>query len=98
VRPTRIALHSDVPHGAGLSSSAAMECAALLALADLYGHDIDRGRAARIARRAENEYVGAPTGILDQSASLLCEEGRAMFMDCRDLSRDQVPFELEAEG
>ncbi|WP_199043814.1 galactokinase [Glycomyces salinus] len=98
VRPTRIALHSDVPHGAGLSSSAAMECAALLALADLYGHDIDRGLAARIARRAENEYVGAPTGILDQSASLLCEEGRAMFMDCRDLSRDQVPFELEAEG
>ena len=98
VGPVRIALHSDVPHGAGLSSSAAIECAALLALADLHGHDIDRSEAAHIARRAENEYVGAPTGILDQSASLLCEEGRAMFMDCRDLSREQVPFALEAEG
>ncbi|THV39682.1 galactokinase [Glycomyces buryatensis] len=98
VGPVRIALHSDVPHGAGLSSSAAMECAALLALADLYGHEIDRAEAARIAQRAENEYVGAPTGILDQSASLLCEEGAAMFMDCRDLAREQVPFALEAEG
>ncbi|WP_051325622.1 galactokinase [Glycomyces tenuis] len=98
VGPARIAIHSDVPHGAGLSSSAALECAALLALADLHGHAIDRAEAARIARRAENEYVGAPTGILDQSASLLCEEGHAMFMDCRDLSREQVPFRLEDEG
>lgn len=98
VAPARIALHSDVPHGAGLSSSAALECAALLALADLYGHRIDRAEAVRIARRAENEYVGAPTGVLDQSASLLCEEGHAMFMDCRDLAREQVPFRLEAEG
>jgi galactokinase len=98
VGPVRIAMHSDVPHGAGLSSSAALECATLLALADLFGHDIDRAEAARIARLAENEYVGAPTGILDQSASLLCEEGHAMFMDCRDLSREQVPFALEAEG
>jgi len=98
VGPARIAIHSDVPHGAGLSSSAALECAALLALADLHGHTIDRTEAARIARRAENEYVGAPTGILDQSASLLCEEGHAMFMDCRDLAREQVPFRLEDEG
>ncbi|GAB3645858.1 galactokinase [Glycomyces tarimensis] len=98
VGPARIAIHSDVPHGAGLSSSAALECAALPALAELYGHRIPRPEAARIARRAENEYVGAPTGILDQSASLLCTEGHAMFMDCRDLSREQVPFRLEDEG
>ncbi|MCH7232788.1 galactokinase [Glycomyces sp. L485] len=98
VGPARIALHSDVPHGAGLSSSAALECATLLALSGLYGHDIDRTEAARIARKAENEYVGAPTGILDQSASLLCTEGHAMFMDCRDLSREQVPFRLADEG
>ncbi len=98
VGPARIAVHSDVPHGAGLSSSAALECAALLALADLHGHTIDRAEAARIARRAENEYVGAPTGILDQSASLLCEEGHAMFMDCRDLAREQVPFNVEEHG
>jgi galactokinase len=98
VGPARIAIHSDVPHGAGLSSSAALECATLIALADLYGHEIDRPEAARIAQRAENAYVGAPTGVLDQSASLLCAEGRVMFMDCRDLSREQVPFDLAPEG
>ncbi|THV21785.1 galactokinase [Glycomyces paridis] len=98
VGPARIALHSDVPVGGGLSSSAALECAALIALADLYGHEIDRAEAARIAQKAENEYVGAPTGVLDQSASLLCEAGHVMFMDCRDLSREQVPFDLASEG
>ncbi|GAA2268133.1 galactokinase [Glycomyces scopariae] len=98
VGPARIALHSDVPVGGGLSSSAAVECAVLIALADLYGHEIDRGEAARIAQKAENEYVGAPTGVLDQSASLLCEAGHVMFMDCRDLSREQVQFDLAAEG
>ncbi|WP_035748011.1 galactokinase [Glycomyces sp. NRRL B-16210] len=98
VGPVRIALHSDVPHGAGLSSSAALECAALIALADLHGHEIDRAEAARIAQKAENEYVGAPTGVLDQSASLLCTAGNVMFMDCRDLSREQVPFDLAPEG
>ncbi|PRY61065.1 galactokinase [Glycomyces artemisiae] len=96
VGPTRFALHSDVPVGGGLSSSAAIECAVLIALADLYGHDIDRAEAARIAQKGENEYVGAPTGVLDQSASLLCEAGHVMFMDCRDLSREQVPFDLAA--
>lgn len=98
VAPARIAINSDVPHGAGLSSSAALECATLIALADLYGHEIDRAEAARIAQKAENEYVGAPTGVLDQSASLLCTEGSVMFLDCRDFSREQVPFDLAAEG
>lgn len=98
VGPVRIAIDSDVPHGAGLSSSAALECAVLIALADLYGHEIDRAAAARIAQKAENEYVGAPTGVLDQSASLLCTEGNVMFLDCRDFSREQVPFDLAAEG
>ncbi|MEU5155523.1 galactokinase [Glycomyces sp. NPDC021274] len=98
VGPVRIAIESDVPHGAGLSSSAALECAVLIALADLYGHEIDRAEAARIAQKAENEYVGAPTGVLDQSASLLCTEGNVMFLDCRDFSREQVPFDLAAEG
>jgi galactokinase len=97
VGPVRVAVHSDVPHGAGLSSSAALECAVLIALADLYGHEIDRAEAARIAQKAENEYVGAPTGVLDQSASLLCTEGNVMFLDCRDFSREQVPFDLAAE-
>lgn len=98
VGPVRVAIHSDVPHGAGLSSSAALECAILIALADLYGHEIDRAEAARIAQKAENEYVGAPTGVLDQSASLLCTEGNVMFLDCRDFSREQVPFDLASEN
>ncbi|WP_026925538.1 galactokinase [Glycomyces arizonensis] len=98
VGPARIALHSDVPTGASLSSSAALEGAVLLALAGLYGHDIPVEEAAVICQRAENDYVGMPCGILDQSASLMCEEGRAMFMDCRDLSREQVPFNVEDHG
>jgi galactokinase len=97
VAPARLAINSDVPHGGGLSSSAALECSVILALADLYGHDIERTEAARIVQKTENEYMGAPTGILDQSASLLCEAGHVMFMDCRDFSREQVPFDLAAE-
>ncbi|WP_344473379.1 galactokinase, partial [Glycomyces algeriensis] len=98
VDPVRIAINSDVPHGGGLSSSAALECSVIIALADLFGHEIDRTELARIVQKTENEYMGAPTGILDQSASLLCTEGNVMFMDCRDFSREQVPFDLAAGG
>jgi galactokinase len=96
--PARVLVHSDVPTGASLSSSAALEGAVFLALAGLYGHDVPVEEAAAICQRAENDYVGMPCGILDQSASLMCEAGHAMFMDCRDLTREQVPFKLEDEG
>jgi galactokinase len=88
----------EVPLGAGLSSSAALECAVALALRDLLGLDLSPEELVEVARRAENDYVGAPTGILDQSASLLCTAGHALFLDTRDRSTEQVPFDLAAAG
>ena len=92
---------SDLPQGAGLSSSAALECATALALCGLYGLDAlaaDRPALARIAQRAEHDYAGTPCGILDQSASLLCTAGHALLLDCRSGLSGQVPFDLAARG
>ncbi|GAA2641105.1 galactokinase [Paractinoplanes durhamensis] len=94
----RIAIDSDVPLGSGLSSSAALESSVLTALIDLGGLDVPLERRPALAQRAENVYVGAPTGILDQSASIRCQEGRALFLDCRTYEIDQIPFDLAAEG
>ncbi|MGX4656718.1 galactokinase [Micromonospora sp. SCSIO 07396] len=94
----RLAVASDVPLGSGLSSSAALEAAVLAALADLGGLDLPAERRPRLAQRAENGYVGAPTGIMDQSAVIRCRAGHALFLDCRDESVDHVPFDLDAAG
>ncbi|MEU6139240.1 galactokinase [Streptomyces sp. NPDC047081] len=91
-------LASTVPSGAGLSSSAALEVVIALALNDLYELGLQRWQLARLCQRAENVYVGAPTGIMDQTASACCEEGHALFLDTRDLSQKQIPFDLAAEG
>jgi galactokinase len=93
-----ILVDGDVPSGAGLSSSAALSCAVALALRDLLGLDRTPADLVDVARRAENDFVGAPTGILDQSASLLCTAGHALFLDTRDRSSEQVPFDLAAAG
>jgi galactokinase len=89
---------SDVPTGAGLSSSAALEVATALALDGLYGLGLDAPRLAQLAQRAENAFVGVPCGIMDQMASACCTEGHALFLDTRDLSSRQVPLDLAAEG
>ncbi len=91
-----LTITSDVEMGAGLASSAALECAVLGALAD--GVVTDRVELARIAQRAENEYVGAPTGLMDQLASLWGEPRSAMLIDFRDLTVEQVPFDPDAAG
>ncbi|MEU2775116.1 galactokinase [Streptomyces sp. NPDC007162] len=91
-------LTSTVPTGAGLSSSAALEVVIALALNDLYELGLQRWQLARLCQRAENVYVGAPTGIMDQTASACCEAGHALFLDTRDLSQKQIPFDLAAEG
>ncbi|MEU6507253.1 galactokinase [Streptomyces sp. NPDC046942] len=91
-------LSSTVPTGAGLSSSAALEVVIALALGDLYDLGLQRWQLARLCQRAENVYVGAPTGIMDQTASACCEQGHALFLDTRDLSQQQIPFDLAAEG
>lgn len=93
-----IDLESDVPVGAGLSSSAAVECSVAAALDDELGLELSPTTLATIARRAENEYVGAPTGAMDQMASMLGESGHALLLDCRDLSSRQVPLDLERAG
>ncbi|WP_393082018.1 galactokinase [Streptomyces sp. LN704] len=91
-------LASTVPTGAGLSSSAALEVVTALALDDLYGLGLTRPELARLAQRAENDFVGVPCGIMDQTASACCTEGNALHLDCRDLSIRQVPFDLASQG
>jgi galactokinase len=93
-----VLVDTDVPVGAGLSSSAALTCAVALALHDLVAPELGREDLVQLARRAENEFAGAPTGILDQSASLLCTAGHALFLDTRDRSTRQVPLDLAATG
>jgi galactokinase len=93
-----VALVSDVPVGAGLSSSAAIESAVATALDELWGLGLDRRTLARVGQRAENVVVGAPTGIMDQSASLLGAADSAVFLDCRSLEADVVPLGLAAAG
>ncbi|MGY1823720.1 galactokinase [Geodermatophilus sp. SYSU D00079] len=93
-----VLVDGDVPSGMGLSSSAALSCSVALALRDLAAPDLAVGDLVDVARRAENDFVGAPTGILDQSASLLCTAGHALFLDTRDRRSEQVPLDLAAAG
>jgi len=91
-------LDSDVPRGAGLSSSHAIECAVILALNELTGAGLSAQDMVLATQRAENDFVGAPTGIMDQSASLLGAAGQAVFLDCRDQGVRLVPFDAEGAG
>jgi galactokinase len=93
-----LVLTSDVPLGAGLSSSAALECSTLTALVDLSGLEIEPMQRAMMARRCENEFVGAPTGLMDQAASTLGQSGHALFLDCRSYDAQQVPLGLTEAG
>jgi len=93
-----LALTSDVPAGAGLSSSAAVECAVAVALNDLWELGLDRQELARIGQLAENRVVGAPTGIMDQSASLLGEPDHGILLDCENLSTESVALGFAGAG
>ncbi len=94
----KAAFAGDVPLGSGLSSSAAIEAATALALDALLGLGIGRKDLAVICQRAENDYVGVASGIMDQYASLLCEAGAALLVDCRSLEAKSVPLDLAAAG
>jgi galactokinase len=91
-------LVSDVPSGAGLSSSAALECATLTALVELNELEIGDLDRVKLAQRCENIFVGAPTGIMDQAASVMCTAGHSLFLDCRTLETAQVPLSADDSG
>ena len=93
-----LVLTSNVPVGAGLSSSAALECATAITLIDINDLDIAPLDRAKLARRCENEFVGAPTGLMDQAAATLCTSDHALFFDCRTLDCEQVKMDLTAAG
>ncbi len=91
-------ISGGVEMGSGLASSAALECAVLGAILGAGGPPLDRMEQAHLARRAENEYVGAPTGLLDQLAILFAEPGCAQLIDFRHLSTAPVVFDPDAHG
>ena len=93
-----LAIDADLPSGAGLSSSAALECAVGLALAELYQLALPRPELAALGRHAENDFVGAPTGLMDQLAVLLCKAGHALLLDCRAGTGANVPLDTAAAG
>jgi galactokinase len=98
VRGGTMSIGSEVEMGSGVASSAALECAVLGALTAAAGIRIDRVEQARIAQLAENEYVGAPTGLMDQLASLFGEERRAMLIDFKETTVTSVLFDPDAAG
>jgi galactokinase len=91
-------VESNVPVGAGLSSSAAIECSVALALNDLWGAGLSKNVLAKVGQKAENEIVGAPTGIMDQTASLFGQADHAVFLDCRTLDAKANALALEENG
>ena len=93
-----LVVDGNVPTGAGLSSSAALECAVALALARLSGADLDGVELARVAQQAENDFVGVPCGIMDQMASTMARQSAALFLDTRSMRVRHVPLALEEHG
>lgn len=93
-----ILVESKVPQGAGLSSSAALECSIGVALNELLNLGYSLPELARLMQLAENEYVGVPCGIMDQSISLMAIEGHALLLDCRDLTAKQIPVNFAVAG
>jgi galactokinase len=91
-------IDGHVPLGAGLSSSAALECSVATAMNHLFDMGFSLEELARLTQKAENHYVGVPCGIMDQSVSLMATEGSALLLDCRDLSTKNIPFDVAASG
>ena len=93
-----VAVDSSVPVGSGLSSSAALMCAVGLGINELFALGFTRRELASRTQRTENDYVGAPTGGMDQIASLLGSEGHAILFDVRADTTEQVPFDPRSAG
>jgi galactokinase len=93
-----ISVDGNVPTGAGLSSSAALECSVAAAVNDVCGLGLDRSELLALTRQVENDFVGLPNGGMDQLASIFGEAGHVLFCDMRTLAVEPVPFDLEAAG
>ena len=91
-------IDGHVPLGAGLSSSAALECSVATAMNHLFDMGFSLEELARLTQKAENQYVGVPCGIMDQSVSLMATNGFALLLDCRDLSTRNIPFDVASHG
>lgn len=91
----KMTIYGDVPLGAGLSSSAAVECAAAFALNELLALNIERAELAKIAQLAEHEFAGVKCGIMDQFASLFGKKDRVIRLDCRSLEYEYFPVNLD---
>lgn len=88
-------IDGDVPLGAGLSSSAAVECATAFALNELFGLGISKRELTEIAQKAEHEFAGVLCGIMDQFASVFGKKDHVIKLDCRSLEYEYVPFNLD---
>src|SRR5205085_12097420 len=93
LRGADLMLLSDVPVGAGLSSSAALEVSVGLALSEISGRDVDRLQLALACQQADHTYVGTMCGIMDQFVAALGREGHALLIDCRALEASPVPLD-----
>ena len=91
-------IDGHVPLGAGLSSSAALECSVATAMNHLFDLGFNLEELARLTQKAENQYVGVPCGIMDQSVSLMASQGSALLIDCRDLATTNIPFDVASNG
>jgi len=92
-----LAYGGDLPIGAGMSSSAALECGLAFALNELFGLGLDRLTMAKLSQAAEHSFVGVKCGILDQMASLMSQKDHVMMLDCHDLSFRFVPFRSQVK-
>ena len=97
LRGARLMISSNVPLGSGLSSSAALEVATAYALATTSDLKIERVELAKLCRRAENEFVGARVGIMDQFVSFFAETDKALLLDCRSLEFEHLPVPPSAQ-
>jgi len=91
-------IDGHVPLGAGLSSSAALECSVATAMNHLFDLGFNLEQLARLTQKAENQYVGVPCGIMDQSVSLMATQGSALLLDCRDLTTKNISFDVASSG
>jgi galactokinase len=95
---TDVVVDSDVPSGAGLSSSAALICAVAVALAELHEARLDRVELALAGQEAERTMAGAPVGVMDHMAAMLGRAGHALFVDTRSLDHEAIPLDLDGDG